>query len=424
MKPLMDRIAGLSDRDRDVLGSVFQGLEQRQEDLLAEIRKEVRESLKPGDPLRPAPEWKTVTALVRADGFRDGAENLHREILQDGLPVHREQMTAPLTPGAKECPEQMSAGFAFLLCRYSEIQDLLRKTYTAAVTSEDGGISREVPYRLRLTSQFLHEEEWLEYAAVRNGVLCPPLYSPMSRRAVEVCVDFPGEGALWQDRFRIDFRYEKNGLKGKLLSGVELVWNVKENSSAASSRETTEKQTPFGDQTYGVYEFFPKPNEFIRAQGTGWDVRRANGKVYINLRDGSRTVTPAFSCFMLQDVLGKASAMMGPFRNRFDCERMGRERIRTQADVTEVMTRFRPAGLEFLACHLQLGSLRPVKIYEQEHACHYPKSPRLRGRNTRCYLQVKEPESGEAKLFFEDLASYAAAYMNYFYPEFYWVVVT
>lgn len=409
MKELLDRAEHLSARDRQLLGAVFDALQEEQAALLGRIREEVRDALS----FRAAPEWRVVTALVREESRRQAETDGFFAVLPERTLLHREQMDfKTLRRGEDGGP--YDAGLAFLRCRYRAMQPLLR-TYQAAAVTDHGVFA--IPYRLEFTPCCVEEEERLERTALQNGAVCPPLYAPMSRRAVRVRLELEESVVPRREVRQIDFRYAENGLQDVLLPGMLPMWNV-ERKETAFLQQTADKITPFGDSAALIYELPLQEREFLLAEGCGWEMKRRADKVYVTLerRDEAR-----FTRFVLHEIPASRPEYAGEylFENRFDRSRCRKERLRAEADVVYAAECFRPAGLRFEGLCKNLGQAESVLVYDRRRAYHYPKSPCL--RKPGCTFGLRFADDGG--LYFDDLVSYATAYLNYFYPEFYWTGV-
>lgn len=410
---LLGQAENLDEWDKRVLGGVFEALSREQKALLEQLRGEVRDALSARQTAeRAAPasvpgktSWRITTGLVREED-RKRAESLgFFQVLPELPAIHREKMRF-------DChvmeDELLFAGLAFLNCRYSELRAKLDRDYRAELVDQSGAHHRTA-YRLTPVYSLVEKEKLVERTAIQYGVACPPLYAPMSRRAVSVWVKVPAS----TDYPEVDFRYQDNGLAGILLGEMVPVWNV-EVGRCPHPRETPDKITPFGDACSLVYEFPAQANEFIYAEGAGLGLKRQGDKVYIAAEQPLENVS--FNRITLHETQDRPSCGIF-FDNLFDDTRIRKERIRTQADMADVIGRFQLTGLKFAELGTECGERPSVRIYDHEHAYHYPKSLRLRGGRTCCYVKFQN----DGDLYFEDKVSFVTAYMNYFYPEFHWV---
>lgn len=404
----------LLEDDRELLGAVFEELSREQESILAKIQENVRLELSRQRENR----WDIVTALVDKeppDKIRD--KNYHEIVKIDPHKEHMvfEELDKTQDPGNVYC-----AGTGFLKCHYHEIGSYTDREYLAEITINQSRY--KVPYRLYRSYVFFPEEERLERTAAQYQISFPFLYSPMSRRAVLVKVDLGAWEVKESDRFAIDFRYRQNGLENIMIPGKTLVWNVSlldKNQIPRPGENTSKKVNAAFPGEYKIYKFETMENEYIYVESQEAEVRRINGDIHLavgkdravdDLRYWRICINPS-----AQEDIHKAGDC---YINHFKQGALFKERIRTEGDIRYVLNSFEGEHFVYKSCQSQLGNQRSIVTYDRHSSYHYPKNRHLRS-SSFCYVKLEETDS----IFFEDWVSYVMAYMNYFYPEFYWVGV-
>lgn len=411
-KGIINRGTHLSEYDKDILCAVFGKLQQEQADVMERIQEEVKEGLRCQEGA-DAP-WEVVTALVGKEELEDAKKHGLLEMLS--IDVNREQMAfqeLTLSEGGKAC-----AGIAFLNCPYHQMEAYIDRTYKAVVKAD--GTSFTAEYRLRAWPAFFQQEAILERTGMQYGIKRPLLYSPMSRRAVQVQLYLGGHTFERQEGVEIDFQYQVNQLEDILLCGKTLVWNVAflEKEQIPRPKENVNKGiVPLFDKTYQIYEFPVEEHEFIYVESEDTDLKRLGHTVYLALGNGK-----------LPDNIRYCKIRIGPyvrsyldqaqyaFPNFFTPAALWKERIRTQADVQYVARQFENKLFSYQGCQMSVGDHASVKVYAKRHSYHASKDKVFRS-SSYCYLRLAPSEEP----YFEDYVSYVMAFLNHFYPEFSWV---
>lgn len=399
----------LSEEDKGLFTAIFEGLQKQQENIFSKIEANVKADILH----KRLDNWNIATVLIDKTDDKKFFQNGFTEIVS--IDVHREQMKyeeLEETKGNIYC-----AGIGFLNCRYHEIRGYINKIYSAKVTTKDS--EYQVSYRLYPTTVFFEKEEKAEKTALQYGIKVPAIYSPMSRRAVLVKVEFNNYKISKSDQLQIDFQYKNNGLDHILLSGKTLVWNISVSEKNQIPKENTKKSiTPAFAKTYQIYEFDTKINEYIYIESSGADLKRFGDTIYLGLSENHsindlrywRIQLNSYSLDYLKDTDFS-------FRNEFISKDNFKERIRTEADIQYIMNCFDKKYFKYKGCQNKEGR-RSIEVYDKRNSYHYPKDKHLTS-SSFCYVVIEETEN----IYFEDLVSYVMAYMNYFYPEFYWVGV-
>lgn len=391
--------------------AVFEGLQKHQEDIFSKIEANIKKDFVYQEP----DNWNIATVLIDKTDYEKFFNSGFTEIVS--INTHREQMKYDELEEIKGAKNIYCAGIGFLNCRYHEVQQYVNKVYSAKVKTKDS--EYQVSYRLYPTSLLLDREEKIERTGIQYGIKVPPIYSPMSRRAVLVRAEFGSCEVNRSDQMQIDFQYEANGLDHILLPGKTLVWNVSISEKNQIPKENTNKAIiPLFEKVCQIYEFDTGINEYIYIESSETNLKRSGDTIYLGL-DESKSISDLrywkirLNSYSL-DYLKNTNFY---FINEFTSEAVYKERIRTEADIQYIMNCFDKRYFRYKGCQNKEGR-RSIQVYDKRSSYHYPKDRHLTS-NSFCYVIIEETET----IYFEDLVSYVMAYMNYFYPEFYWVGV-
>ena len=293
------------------------------------------------------------------------------------------------------------------------------KRYKAKVKTEGDEI--EVPFVLERYDYYKRIEELLERTARQYGIDRPVIFSPLSRRAVNVKLDFSGI-TLPQPRSNvIDFQIEKNGLSDVLLCDKTLLWNVEvtEENEIPGPRENTDKKiVSLFEKEYAIYEFAAKENEFIYISSPISEVKRYENRVYVNLNEKQTIEDIRYSKLAIMDVTSVFLEGLEYRYQNFYHNTGKRERIRTQADIDYVLHKFRNDMARYVGLVRNCDGVNTVHAYEKGDVYHYTKDKIYRSSSV-CYIKFEVSGSWIA----EDAINYMIAFLNFYYPEYYWVGV-
>lgn len=414
MQDIVRRSEHLTEYDKDILCALYENLQCNQERLFNNIADKVREQMQCCKDMTS--DWSVVTALIN----KSDTEQAKRSGLYEMCKISSFQEQCKVSLRSLERENVYSAGVAFLKCPYHEILAFTGRQYRAYVKC--GTEEYEVSYRLEPFNAYRAKEEVLERTARQYRVEQPVLFSPLSRRAVHVKVDFWGKEVFGVDDINLDFRLDENELSDILQGGKTLVWNIeiKEQHEMPLPKENIEKEIiPLFDNTYQLYEFSTDKNEYIFVEAQASDVKRYGNSVYLGLGEQQNLDTVRYWKLVLHEYAdGFWNGVKDKFCNFFATDRIYKERVRTEADINYVMGRFMNDVAEYKGISRTLGDRHAVRIYESREAYHYSKDKIFRS-SAVCYVKFKKSDSW----LFEDYVSYIMAYMNFFYPEFYWVGV-
>ena len=181
------------------------------------------------------------------------------------------------------------------------------------------------------------------------------------------------------------------------------------------------KIVPLFENTYHIYEFLTQKNEYIFFESQVADIKRYGNTIYVGLSDRQNIESSRYSKLVIHsyDSTGVFfQKFLYFFENFYYNNRFLKERIRTEADIAYVLGYFKNDIANYLKMVRMLGNNKAIRTYESRDAYYYGKEKALRSSSI-CYIKFSENEHW----LFEDYVSYILEYMNYYYPEFYWVGV-
>ena len=457
-KDVIDNQSGLSGTDKSLLKAVFTKLEAEQSILYDGVKEEICEfgirldNLQNTDYLS---KWNIVTSLVDEEKLDSFSPNTFTPIIDVNV-FHETFVWGNEKLGIKEREENaivarkrksilslpismMSNGFyyvgiGFLNCPLKDIEKYCNTIYTARVIDKEKEFT--VHYHLQRWNGFIEfRERLLELAANQSNIedklhssqLFPRLYSPWSRRAVLVKVDFGDSGVLPNSNTHINFRLSENNLQGVLLQGKKLIWNVKCNDDIRLKSCTNNRVMPLFNRNDSVLQIFDcncAVNEFLYLDPSLYkqaEVRKDTKKIYIGMEDKS----------LLNDLYyGKLTIFSPQWPNGVEqfCLNISKnikkvpflvQRIRSLADVKEVVETYAGHLLDYVTCNTEkasLGNVTEALEYSRDFCYSYPDYQNLTARTT-CYLKFKRKGDD---IFFEDKISFLLSFLRYAYPEFAW----
>lgn len=419
MQDILQNSKHLSEYDKEIFCAMFKRLDERQNILFQNIEKNVEKQM---FRIRNIDNnWRIITAIINKSEVDEAKKNGLYEIIKispfkqyvkfDDLEIHQNSMLTK---------DVYCAGIAFLRCAYHEVADIIDKKYIARVMGKEG--EYDVEYYLRPYMAYYDYEELLERTARQYGVERPTLFSPQSRRAVSVSVDFGDYKVSKSDSLVIDFKLKENNLLDRLQIEKTLVWNVEiiDEHEIPQPKENTNKQVvPLFNNEYQIYEFSVEENEFIYIKTRIGDIKRFNNCVYINLSENQYLDDVRYWKIRINDCTkAYVDKIDYKYWNFYKLNRIYKERIRTEADIEYVFGFFENELTSCLGIMRTLGENRAIRTYENRDAYRYSKNKNFRS-SAICYVKFEKSENW----LFEDYISYIFAFMNYYYPEFYWVGV-
>lgn len=418
MKAVIEKSKGLDAYDRELFTALFAQLSEEQQKLYDDLSSRVERELLAGKE-RKRREWNTVTALADEEELESLKNCGMYPILS--MDVNREHMRLEELKKSGDGNGWYSCGIAFLNCSYSQICEYTEREYTAHVSSKNGEF--DVGYRLFLSDLLMEKEEILERTAAQYDIEQPFIFSPMSRRAVVLTADFGAGDVKCSGESEVDFDFSGNKLDRVLLTGKVLVWNVEitgRDDLPYPSENVRKNIVPLFDQTFEIYKFgLRDESEYIYVDHASAEIKRIDHDIYMGVPAHSEIKNLRYFKIRLHRGIGGLSdGAAFVFRNSCRREAGIKTRVRTDADIEYVARMFSPGGITYKRCETRPGDYQSIDVYDSRRRYHYPKSGRLKS-SSLCYLVFERGES----VFFEDIISYLLSFMNYMYPEFWWVGV-
>lgn len=421
-KEVIKDTKGLSEYDKVVLDALFDNLLEKQDQRFNELME--LNKLQMSEKNISATGWNIVTALIENTKITEANKSGFFEILKINSFNNIVKFTDLVQIEIDENKTNFySAGISFLMCKYSDVFNFLNKNYVAKVTDENG--EYEANFRFESYKAFEKEEEIVERMARQYEVDVPFILSPISRRAVNVIVDFVGKDISNKEALNIDFRLSENGLSGVLECNKSLFWNIEitEKNEIPRPRENTDKSIveylkPIFNDVYHLYEFPATEMEFYYVETKKYDVKRYNNAIYLNVNENETIEDIRYFKIEIHNTTELyIEGISNKFHNFFNHSRINKNRIRTEGDIDYVMGLFENEIAVYRGL-VRGNSLSAIYVYDKQDAYHYTKNKMLRSSSIS-YLKFEKSEN----IFFEDYVSYIMAFMNYYYPEFYWVGV-
>ncbi len=423
MGDILEKMKSLSEYDKEVWESIAKNLFRNQNDMINGLKDSVRKQMA----ARTAPStWHIVTAAIPKEELEQAQKNGMFEILDTVCFSEKMQFEDLKKIDIGNNVFLYSAGISFLKCDYHSKLDFLNpQKYVAKVMINDKA-EYEVEYYFERYDAYINEERVVERAAMQYEVDVPVIFEPISRRAVRIVVDLKDHEFSKSDNAYIDFQLDQNGLLQKLLINYTLIWNVEitEKSEIPRPHENSEKSViskvvPRDSKVYKVYEFPAEDNEFYYIDSAIHDVKRFGSSIYMNLHEEETIESVRYYKVILHKVneryLEKIQFKFAAFFNKMYIHK---SRIRTEADIDYVMKMFQNDVAKYLGFRMARENDEAVYTYDTFDAYYYPKNKFLRSKSI-CNIRFEKSDN----IFFEDYISYILSFMNYYYPEFYWVGV-
>lgn len=414
MKKIIESNNSLSKFDKDIYLSLFSELTKEQEKLYNALNLRVEKEIMDLN-LNRNENWNIYTTLVDKDKLN--------EYLKVGFNpvIDIDCVSEFINMKDKEINEnKYMAGVAFLKCKYSDVQKYTSKTYKARIRTKLGEVIAS--YNLFFSNVFLEREKILEITANQYKIDKPFIFSPFSRRAVSVCINF--DGINLDEIIDVNLDFKNNKLDEIILVNKFLLWNVEmfDKEDIFFPTENTQKKiVALFEDDYEIYKFELNPeNEFLYVDSDGAYIKRIDDEVYLAINNN----TNLESLIYIKLKINKISRSIKEdeefiFENECNKTIQGiKTRLRTEADIEYTINQFAPKGIKYLGYQVALKGRKSIYVYDKDNTYHYPKSGRLKSSSI-AYLKFQESND----LFFEDKISYLINFLNYKYPEFLWVGV-
>lgn len=390
--------------------SLFQALGQEQQSLFSHLQTVVAPNQTTSTPF-------SVATTVAPPSKANTLEHMNFFPILPVSPIFfpvEEQLSIENAPSS-----QIYGGFGFLQCVYQEINHYVARTYQGEYRDLDGK-THSISYSLVPSDQYLREETILFQIREQYQSQYPPIFSPLSRRMVNVMIHWETHLPLGG---QFSFCWDSNELSSVLLTDSILYWNLfKENSDTLPSLRPTNniEILPFFQTTQEVLEYNLEEHEYLWIKPLGYDVKREKNKIYIGFHENTPQEDVSFqkcSILPLEDYQKHLNYPV--FNTGFEPRKVQKERIITQGDLFFVVEQFQGLGLKLKTVQTTLNQGKSIHVYATKDHYRYHTSPFPR-KPTPLYL-VLEPR--ENTPFFVDKVSYLMDYLNYFYPEFRYVGV-
>lgn len=307
--------------------------------------------------------------------------------------------------------EPLYSGFGFLHCSYDKMDEMFDRPLQGRYEDKDGQW-HPVSYHLSKESGYLETEKMLFESFAQNNRKEPPIFSPMSRRAVNVFLHI--QECETQPE-RIDFQWKENGLEEILVTDSLLFWNLSATDSdklPALQEVDPQKVLPLFDEMYHIYPVSVSDNEFLWISQKSAVMKRDHENLYLGVED-----TSALEYKKLRVHLVAEAEKVRLFENVFEKSRVEKERVVTLWDISFIVAQFSPLGLKLEGVSLQKSKLETLKPYSQDDLYPYSRDKFYR-KGTGLFLQFAEAEDD---MFFLDKVAYVLQYIQHFYPEFHYI---
>ncbi len=417
-KTSMDKLVENSElplNEKNLLQELFHGLSSAQANLFTDISKSVMKEIK--TPCGSSSHFKVVTGLSDS--------NLEEIFVEKGLfpmifPQYQEEGLLTSIFPAKEVSsvplqktdnDKIYLGFGFLHCSYEELGAFFQKDFVATFIGHKG--EEKITFSLHKSLDFSQKEQVLFQISRQNHLERPVIYSPMSRRAVDIYVNLPDE---FEKDGTIDLDLKGNNLENILLLDKLLYWNIEmKHSSELPSLQ--EKFVTSFEEKMKTYQLNVEENEFIYFPDFTQVVKRAGTKIYIPMSEDHCTENLEY--YKVKCLATPSVGNMEKFENFWDRDIFHKERIISLSDIPFAIHEFDKMGLNFLKVQENIQNTSPIIHYDRDDAYVYQKDSLLK-RPQFLYLVFKQSND----IYFADKISYIVSFMNHHYPEFRFVGVT
>lgn len=299
----------------------------------------------------------------------------------------------------------------FLNCKYTDFDMYLNQEYTGII--EKNGQKSEISYKFSKIDSFVQAEKVLSKTLLQNDMKKPYIYSPYSRRAVEIILD---KDDIDGD---IDYQLEKNGLKNVLMENYELAWNViieEKDTFPYLNENTNKKATIFDETIYQIYQTNLKSNEYIYVRNEKSQTRKIDNEIYIALDKDVSFDNFLYSKIKINQNVYHSNEI---FENIYDDSTDFKQRIVTSGDIEYIINKFAKLDINFEGFSINKPkTMENILVYNKDDEYIYSKDLKLRKSNL-LYLKFGNNDD----FYFNDKISYILSFLNYYYPEYYFVGV-
>ncbi len=435
------------------INKVFDEMGKKQEHLYNELLEKVRvecfsrnayEQNKNGEKIFH--QFEVVTSLVSED-TRDNLESKLELLKKDNLFEIVKIFPNSETFDIGKHKNIEYAGTAFLDCDYKDVRkylDSVEQPYKAKISSQTEG-DFELDYYFEKNYDFLVAECILTEILIQNAIKYPPIYSPFSRRAVDIKLKLDGRD-LPEDA-KVDLCYKENNLDQVVKTNTTLVWNVLEDTDLKILDDAEDKNIiPFNDNVFKLCQVFIDKDEYIFVQDERSDIKRVGNNVYVLVDKDNKNIDISYKKIALKKYNISNLDKNYIYKNDYDYKNEFKERILTKGDVAYIVGQFADIGicLDSILTSVCKKSQTIIGNYSSDYkdTYKYSKDDIFRIRSIvddnvkecdkptdldkpiiaiRSTLYIKFKPSGDR--YFVDKVNYISSFLNYFYPEFIFVGV-
>ena len=307
--------------------------------------------------------------------------------------------------------------YAYLDCPYEKMNEWFQQEFHGYYRTEDG---KKIPFAYQLVQemQFSSEEKELCKFAEFNNLEIPLIYSPLFRRLVKI--DFSQE-LTEKELATIDLQLDNYPeLKKVLRLNHRAVWNVRFTDMTVSNTkilEETSQKTP----TRYCHSYGTEPNEYIYFDIDSpyqYEILKSDKKIEIYTNDSNLENVNRLEIVPLDT----SSLSIAWNLYTFDMSRPLPPRIRTKADIYDVISRLKFEE----GSSLELSEILTTESNSNQSYvfCEYSRSEQYPQHQDPLFNQsantIRLIFEKEETTYFYDKIVMILHYLRQHYPEFYW----
>ena len=312
----------------------------------------------------------------------------------------------------------------FLNCSYSEINNILNKTYIAKVKYEDGTI-KEVKYYIIFDNSLIEKEKIIYDISNQYNINFPNIFSPYSRKFAAIYIDLVG---LEKDKkyIEVDLALNENNLSKYILEDKILLWNlfIENSDSFCSKNEKVNKgMLPYEDEIYYKYKFDDlENNKYILIEDDFYELDRKDESVIVKSK---KDINNKYKKVEISEVNEEELKAISEkyFLNEYNKSFYDKKILRTKADVNYVVRGFNKNRFNFSVEYIDFNKEehKIIQRYGKDFKYHSFDDGLIKFSNkSKCYLKF----TGDINsIYFEDYVNYVLSYLENYYPEYTWVGV-
>ena len=307
----------------------------------------------------------------------------------------------------------------FLQCPYEEIDEICRKIYRGY--SSIGNFD----YKIVTHKRFIEQENKLFRLSELYNINKPLIFSPYARRAVDICILNDYDEV---DLKTIDFEFENNYLKDKIIDDYVLMWNILISSNSSSNSYIAPDEDDIHHRY--IYNSGIDKNTFILPSAIpniSFEVNKiSNERIDIITSDEIRTdKCEIFKIFDEKDIDSMPNSVR-IFWNTCENEQLfNKVRLRTVGDINYVLNTLQQG--EFSCTFDKWSDQAPenqIKIYQKSRRHNYfiernEQLMKVRSKLPKCCIKFNAPA-----IYLTDYANFVLNFLEQNYPEYFWVGVS